>query len=61
MSNLEQSEIQQKIAQIIERSRHHEEMFLIDSKTAATNILEFLKKKNLLEGFYEEDLMSVPN
>lgn len=61
MSNLEQYEIQQKIAQIIERSRHHEEMFLVDSKSAAADILQFLKKKNLLEGFYEESFLSMTN
>ncbi|GEO09456.1 hypothetical protein [Segetibacter aerophilus] len=56
MSNLEQSEIQLKIAQIIERSRHQEERFLIDSKAAASDILQFLQKKNLIDGFYQEDL-----
>jgi hypothetical protein len=54
MSIVEQAEIQSKIAQIIERSRHHEEQLLVDSKTAALNIMRFLKNKNLLEIFYEE-------
>lgn len=54
MSILEQTEIQSKIAQIIERSRHHEEQFLIDSRTAASDIIQFLKKKNLIEGFFDE-------
>ncbi|MCW3108262.1 MAG: hypothetical protein JWQ09_2768 [Segetibacter sp.] len=61
MSNLEQYEIQLKIAQIIERSRHHEEMFLIDSKAAASDIIQFLHKKNLIEGFYQENIMNVGN
>lgn len=61
MSNLEQYEIQLKIAQIIERSRHHEERFLIDSKAAAADILQFLEKKNLLEGFYQANILEVEN
>ncbi len=61
MSTLEQSEIRSKIAQIIERSRHHEEMFLIDSQTAAYDIIRFLQKKNLIEGFYEEKLLNIEN
>jgi hypothetical protein len=55
MSIVEQAEIQSKIAQIIERSRHHEEQFLVDSKTAALNIMRFLKNKNLLDIYYEEN------
>jgi len=61
MSNLEQTEIQLKIAQIIERSRHQEEMFLVDSKAAASNIIQFLYSKNLLEGFHNEDFLKVEN
>ncbi len=59
MSNLEQSEIHVNIAQIIERSRHQDERFLVDSKSAASNIIEFLIKKNLLEGFYQENILNV--
>ncbi len=47
MSELEQN-IQVKIAQIIDRSRHHEEMFLTDSKTAAQQILKLLQNENIL-------------
>ncbi len=61
MSSLEQNEVQLKIAQIIDRSRHHEEMFLVDSKTAASDIIQFLKKKNLIEGFYQENILDVEN
>lgn len=61
MSTLEQSEIQVKIAQIIERSRHQEEMFLIDSKTAASDIIQFLVNKNLIEGFYNENILEAEN
>lgn len=61
MSNLEQTEIQLNIAQIIERSRHQEEMFLIDSKAAASTIIEFLYSKNLLVGFNNEDFLKVEN
>jgi nucleoid-associated protein YejK len=61
MSILEQTEIQSKIAQIIERSRHHEEQFLVDSRTAASDIIQFLKKKNLIEGFYDEKNLSREN
>jgi len=46
MSELEQN-IQVKIAQIIERSRHHDEMFLTDSRTAAQQILKLLQNENL--------------
>lgn len=61
MSNLEQSEIKLKIAQIIERSRHQEETFLIDSKTAASAIIEFLKMRNLIHGFYQENMLGFEN
>ncbi|MDQ6814894.1 MAG: hypothetical protein M3040_14255 [Bacteroidota bacterium] len=61
MSTLEQSEIQVKIAQIIERSRHQEEMFLIDSKTAASDIIQFLLTRNLIDGFYKEDIENSEN
>ncbi|MCW3081412.1 hypothetical protein [Segetibacter sp.] len=61
MSNLERSEIQLKIAQIIERSRHQEERFLIDSKTAASDIMQFLYRKNLVEGFYQEEFPHFEN
>lgn len=61
MSTLEQSEIQVNIAQIIERSRHQEERFLIDSKTAASDIIQFLLKKNLIEGFYQENILDTEN
>jgi hypothetical protein len=54
MSQAEHYDLQLNIAQIIERSRHHEEMFLIDSKTAATDILKYLEKRNLISGFEEE-------
>jgi predicted nucleic-acid-binding protein len=49
MSQNEEDEVQTKIAQIIERSRHHEEMFLIDSKTAAVDIMKYLQKEKLLQ------------
>jgi len=47
MSETEQ-DIQVKIAKIIDSSRHHEEMFLTDSKTAAQQILKLLQSENLL-------------
>ena len=61
MSNIEQTEIKLKIAQIIERSRHQEERFLIDSQTAASDIIQYLQTRNLLDGFYQEDLFSSGN
>lgn len=61
MSTIEQSEIRLKIAQIIERSRHNEELFLIDSKTAASHIIQFLQKNNLIEGFYQENILHIEN
>lgn len=61
MSNIERSEIQIKIAQIIERSRHQEERFLIDSKAAASDIIHFLYKKNLIDGFYQEEFPGFEN
>ena len=61
MSNIEQSEVQTRIAQIIERSRHQEERFLIDSKTAASDIIQFLQKKNLINGTYQENILNSKN
>jgi hypothetical protein len=48
MSEIENHKVKLQIEQIIERSRYHDEMFLTDSKTAATNILKFLQKENLI-------------
>ena len=48
MSELEKHTIRLQIEQIIERSRYEDEMFLIDSKTAASNILQYLQKENLI-------------
>ncbi len=48
MSEIEKHTVRLQIEQIIERSRYQEEMFLIDSKTAASNILQFLQKENLI-------------
>lgn len=48
MSEIENHKIRLQIEQIIERSRHLDEMFLIDSKTAASNILQYLQKENLI-------------
>ena len=48
MSDLEKHTIKSQIEQIIERSRYHDEMFLIDSKTAASNILHYLQNENLI-------------
>jgi hypothetical protein len=48
MSESENHKIRLQIEQIIERARHLDEMFLIDSKTAASNILQYLQKENLI-------------
>lgn len=48
MSDIEKHTIRLQIEQIIERSRYLDEMLLIDSKTAASNILNFLQKENLI-------------
>jgi hypothetical protein len=48
MSPLEEYQIKLEIEQIIDRSRHQEEMLLIDSKAAASNILLYLKQENLI-------------
>lgn len=48
MSEIEKHTIRVHIEQIIERSRYQDENFLIDSKTAASNILQFLQKENLI-------------
>lgn len=48
MSEVEKHTIRLQIEQIIERSRHQDEMFLIDSKTAASDILQLLQKENLI-------------
>ena len=49
MSEIEKHTIRLQIEQIIERSRYQDEMFLVDSKTAASNILQFLQKENLIQ------------
>lgn len=48
MSETQKHIVKLQIEQIIERSRHQEEMFLIDSKTAASNILQYLQNENLI-------------
>jgi hypothetical protein len=48
MSETQKHIVKLQIEQIIERSRHQEEMFLIDSKTAALNILQYLQNENLI-------------
>ncbi|MCW3107792.1 MAG: hypothetical protein JWQ09_2298 [Segetibacter sp.] len=48
MSEIQKHIVRLQIEQIIERSRQHEERFLIDSKTAASDILQYLQKENLI-------------
>ncbi len=48
MSDKEKHMISVQIEQIIERSRHHDERFLVDSKAAAINILHYLQQENLI-------------
>ncbi|MCW3081421.1 hypothetical protein [Segetibacter sp.] len=48
MSEIEKHTVRSQIEQIIERSRYQEETFLVDSKTAARNILQYLQKENLI-------------
>jgi len=48
MSEIENHKVKLQIEQIIERSRYHDEMFLTDSKTAASNILQYLQMENLI-------------
>ena len=48
MSEKQKHLVKLQIEQIIERSRYKDEMFLVDSKTAATNILQYLQKENLI-------------
>lgn len=48
MSQLEKYTVSLQIEQIIDRARYQEELFLIDSKTAASNILQYLQKENLI-------------
>jgi len=45
MSETEKHNIRLQIEQIIERSRYQEEMFLIDSKTAASIFYNIYKRK----------------
>lgn len=54
MSQMEQYNVQVKIAEIINRSRHHEESFLVDTKTAASNIIKYLQKANIMLAETEE-------
>jgi len=48
MSQIEQTLVQSKIAEIIDTSKHGEEMFFTDSKAAASIILKYLQKENLI-------------
>lgn len=48
MSEIEKHTVRLQIEQIIERSRYQEETFLVDSKTAASNILQYLQRENLI-------------
>jgi hypothetical protein len=61
MTANKQAQVQLEIAQIIEGSRHFEEMLLTDSKTAASKIIKFLKKENLLSSYKEEMLTNALN
>lgn len=61
MSNLKQAEIQLQIAQIIDKSRHQEECFLINSKIAASEIIQFLLNMELIEGFHHEKGFNLEN
>lgn len=51
-----QLEVQDHIACIIDRSRHHEELFLVDSKTAAKNIIIYLIGKQIIPAIEKEDV-----
>ncbi len=51
MSQIEQTIVQGKIAEIIETARHGEERFFTDSKTAASNILKYLQKENIIPNY----------
>jgi predicted GTPase len=55
MSETDKHRVTIQIEQIIERSRHQEEMFLIDSKTAASDILDYLQKEHLILAEKNED------
>ncbi|MDB5249376.1 MAG: hypothetical protein JWQ40_3770 [Segetibacter sp.] len=48
MSKIEQTIVQGKIAEIIDTSRHGEEMFFTDSKTAASDILKYLQNEKII-------------
>ena len=48
MSEIEKHNVRLHIEQIIERSRFHDERFLIDSKVAAADILQFLQAERFI-------------
>jgi hypothetical protein len=48
MLPIEEHQLRLEIELIIDRSRHYEEMFLVDSKQAAFDILLYLQQQNLL-------------
>lgn len=54
MSQIERYNIQVKIAEIINRSRHHEENFLVDTKAAASDILKYLQTEKFVSAETEE-------
>lgn len=48
MYNLNQNFVIEQIEQIINRSRYGDELFFTDGRQAATAILKFLEKENIL-------------
>lgn len=50
MDNLNQTYFIEQIQQIIKRSRYGDELFFTDCKQAATDILKFLERENILIG-----------
>jgi hypothetical protein len=48
MSTIEKNTVQIKIAEIINRSRCGSELFFTDSKTAASDILKYLQRENII-------------
>ena len=48
MSAIEKNNVQNKIAEIINRSRCGAELFFTDSKTAASDILKYLQTEKII-------------
>lgn len=53
MNNLKEAQVQTMIERIINQSRQHEENFFTDSKSAAKQILQYLRDEQMIINYDE--------